>query len=48
MPRDLRPVFLDQLAVELRGKVLGDGFVHRKAYAVARSIVWDADRPVAS
>jgi hypothetical protein len=39
---DLRPAYLERLALELRGKDLGDGLVHRVAYEVARSITWDA------
>jgi len=45
VPQDLRGAFLERLAVELRGKDLGDGPVHRIAYETARSIVWDTGRP---
>jgi hypothetical protein len=44
VPYDLRQAFLERLAVELRGKVLGDGTVHRIAYQVAREIAWNAGR----
>jgi hypothetical protein len=44
VPYSLRPLFLEQLALELRGKDLGDGLVHRIAYEVARSIAWTSDR----
>jgi hypothetical protein len=43
VPFDLRDVFLERVAVELRGKDLGDGLVHRVAYEVARMITWDAE-----
>jgi hypothetical protein len=46
VPHDLRQAFLERLALELRDKDLGDGLVHRTAYAVARSIVWDTGRTV--
>jgi hypothetical protein len=46
VPHDLRQAFLERLAAELRGKDLGDGLVHRVAYQIARSITWDAGRPV--
>ena len=38
VPFDLRQAFLEQLAVELRDKALGDGLVRRVAYEVARAI----------
>jgi hypothetical protein len=44
VPLDLRQVYLEQLAVELRGRELGDGLVHRVAYDVARRINWDAGK----
>jgi hypothetical protein len=44
VPFDLRQAFLEQLAIELHGKDLGDGVVHRVAYSVARPITWDAER----
>jgi hypothetical protein len=44
VPYDLRQTFLERLALELRGKNLGDGLVHRTAYAVARDITWTAGR----
>jgi len=44
VPHDLRGAFLQRLALELEGKVLGDGTVHRAAYAVARALVFDAGR----
>jgi len=44
VPFDLRQAFLEQLAVELRDKALGDGLVRRVAYEVARAITWDAGR----
>ena len=48
VPFDLRQAFLEQLAIELRGKNLGDGLVHRVAYEVARTITWDAERTAAT
>ena len=47
VPFDLRQLYLQRLAEELRGKDLGDGVVHRVAYEVARSICWDAERTTA-
>lgn len=47
VPFDLRQAFLEQLAVELRGKALGDGLVHRVAHRVAREVTWDAERSAA-
>jgi hypothetical protein len=45
VPHDLRPAFLERLALELRGQgELGDGMVHRVAYEVARTVVWDSER----
>ena len=44
VPPDLRDIFLERVAVELQGKPLGDGLVHRVAYRVARSIEWGAER----
>jgi hypothetical protein len=44
VPLDLRQAFLEQLAVELRGQELGDGLVHRVAFEVARTIIWDTER----
>ena len=44
VPFDLRQAFLEQLAVELRDKALGDGLVRRVAYEVARAITWDTRR----
>jgi ribosomal protein L15 len=41
-----RQAFLEQLAAELRGKILGDGLVHRVAYEVAREITWGAERTI--
>jgi hypothetical protein len=46
VPIDLRGLYLERLADQLRGKDLGDGLVHRVAYEVARSITWDAGRMV--
>ena len=43
-PFDLRQAFLEQLAVELRDKALGDSLVRRVAYEVARAITWDTRR----
>ena len=40
----VKPAFLERLALELRGKDLGDGLVHRVAHAVAREITWNAGR----
>jgi hypothetical protein len=44
VPHDLRQAFLERLAVELQGRDLGDGLVHRVAYDVARAIVWSVER----
>jgi hypothetical protein len=44
VPWELRGVFLERVAAELRGKDLGDGLVHRVAHQIARSIVWDTGR----
>jgi hypothetical protein len=44
VPYDLRQVFLERLALELRDKDLGAGLVHRIAFEVARTITWDAER----
>jgi hypothetical protein len=43
VPYELRPAFLERLALELRGRDLGDGLVHRVAYQVARAITWSAE-----
>lgn len=48
VPYDLRPAFLERLALELRGRDLGDGLVHRVAYEVAREIAWGAERAAAT
>ena len=47
VPLDLRQSFLEQLAMELRGRELGDGLVHRVAHDVARRILWDTERMAA-
>jgi hypothetical protein len=47
VPYDLRAAFLEKVMTELRGKDIGDGLVHRIAYAVARTITWDAERTAA-
>jgi hypothetical protein len=44
VPWDLRPAFLERLALQLRGKDLGDGLVHRLSYQVARAIVWETEQ----
>jgi hypothetical protein len=44
LPRDPRPVFLERLALELRGKDLGDGMVHRTARRVARALIWESEQ----
>jgi hypothetical protein len=45
VPHDLRQVYLERLAVELRGReILGPGLVHAVAYQVARAVTWDAGR----
>ena len=45
VPFDLRQTYLEQVAVALRGQeILGDGVVHRVAFAVAPTITWDAER----
>ena len=39
VPFDLRQVYLERVAAELRGReILGDGVVHRVAFAVTRTI----------
>jgi hypothetical protein len=48
VPYELRQTFLERLAIELRGKDLGDGLVHRIAFAVARAVTWDAERAAAT
>ena len=48
VPPDLRDIFLGRVAVELQGKPLGDGLVHRVAYNVARAITRDAERTAAT
>ena len=48
VPFDLRQAFLERVAVELQGKPLGDGLVHRVAYNVARAITWDVERTAAT
>ena len=48
VPPDLPDVFLERVAVELQGKPLGDGLVHRVAYNVARAITRDAERTAAT
>jgi hypothetical protein len=40
----LRERFLVRLAAELHGKDLGDGYVHRTAYQIARAIIWEAEQ----
>jgi len=44
VPVDLRQTYLERVASELSGKDLGDGLVHKIAYQVAHSIVWDTGR----
>jgi hypothetical protein len=44
VPLDLRQLYLEGVMLELRGKDLGDGLIHRIAYQVARSITWNAGR----
>jgi len=44
VPLDLRQLYLERVMLELRGKDLGDGLIHRIAYQVARSITWNAGR----
>jgi hypothetical protein len=44
VPFDLRGAFLERLALELRGRDLGDGIVHRTAYRIARAIIWEAEQ----
>jgi hypothetical protein len=44
LPRDLRPAFLERLALELSGRDLGDGMVHRVARRVASTIIWEAEQ----
>jgi hypothetical protein len=46
VPFDLRPAFLERLALELRGKDLAsaDGLIHHTAYRIARSIVWESEQ----
>jgi len=40
VPYNLRSVFLERVAAELRSQDLGDGLVHRVAYDVARTLAW--------
>ena len=47
VPLDLRNVFLERVAVRLRGQDLGDGLVHRVSYEEARAICWDVERTTA-
>jgi len=47
VPIDLRQVYLERLATELRDQVLGDGLVLRVAHDVARRISWEAERTAA-
>ena len=47
VPLDLRNVFLERVAVRLRGQDLGDGLVHRVSYEEARSICWGSERTAA-
>src|SRR5262249_12051502 len=44
VPLDLHQLYLERVMLELRGKDLGDGLIHRIAYQVARSITWNAGR----
>ena len=44
LPIDLRGLYLERVADQLRGKDLGDGLVHRVAYQVVRSIMRDTGR----
>ena len=48
VPHDLRQAYLEQVAVQLRGKDLGPGLVHRVAFEVARGIAWDSERAAAT
>ena len=48
VPYNLRSVFLERVAAELRSQDLGDGLVHRVAYDVARTLAWDAERTAAT
>jgi len=48
VPPDLRDVFLERVAAELRGRDLRDGLVHRVAYEVTRTIAWDGERAAAT
>lgn len=47
LPIDLRPIFLERLALALQGKDLSnaDGMVHRTARAVARELILNARWP---
>jgi len=42
VPYSLRPASLERLALELRGKDLGDGLVYRTAHRIARELLWGA------
>jgi hypothetical protein len=47
VPYNLRSLYLERVALVLRGQEIGDGVVHRIVYQVAREITWDAGRTVA-
>jgi hypothetical protein len=47
VPVDLRQTYLERLAIELRGREVGDGLIYRLAHDIARRISWDAERMVA-
>ena len=42
VPVERRGVYLERLAAELAGKVVGPGLVHRVAVKVARELAWEA------
>jgi hypothetical protein len=44
VPYDLRPRFLERLAVELAGRDLGDGLVYRTARKVAADLRWESEQ----
>jgi hypothetical protein len=48
VPYDLLQAFLERRALELRGRDVGDGLVHRIAYEVAREITWGTGRTAAA
>jgi hypothetical protein len=44
VPWHLRADFLERVAAKLHGQDLGDGLVHRIAYEVARTMIWETEQ----